>query len=413
MTGIEQIREKVKKFPDSPGVYFMRGELGNIIYIGKATSLRGRVASYFARSVDDKTASLMMEVDDIGYEKMDTVVEALIMESRLINKYKPKYNIKLKDDKSFSNIVITKEDYPKVLVTRPTDREKLKAKYIFGPYISRQQAEMVVELLIKMFTCSASGRSSSDLYRMYYMKGYHSGSVGNITKKDYAKIINNIKMFLEGKKVRIIKKLEKEMQQEAKKMNFEKAAKLRNQVFALKHIRDFAFIKEDEFPELSNKTVSSRAEAYDISNISGKFAVGSMVVFTGGKPDKSEYRKFRIKTVAEANDVGMLAEMIERRFHHTEWKFPDLLVIDGGLGQKNAAKLILRKFNLDIPIVAIAKGPDRKGEKLFFTSPKDYIFPDVGFIKKMRDEAHRFAITYHRNLRSFKNNQPRFRGLVR
>jgi len=186
---------------------------------------------------------------------------------------------------------------------------------------------------------------------------------------------------------------------EAEKANFENAAAARDQIFALRHIRDVAFIKSEDVLNRSDGRLPVRAEAYDISNIFGKFAVGSMVVFSFGKPDKDEYRRFKIKNVEEANDIAMLKEVLNRRFNHTDWKMPQLIVIDGGIGQKNAAKIILKKHNLDIPIVAIAKGPKRKGEKLFFSAPKEYVFPDIEFIKKMRDEAHRFAISYHRELR--------------
>lgn len=390
---------QIKNFPHSPGVYLMKNKSGEIIYIGKATSLKNRIGSYFIKALDDKTAKLVSEIEKIDHRKTDTVIEALILEANLISKYQPKYNIKLKDDKSFANIVITDEEYPKVLTARPTDKNKRKIKHVFGPYTSKQEADKVIALLIKLFDTSGNKFATSDLYRRYYIKGYSSGKVGDITKSDYAKIINNIKLFLQGKKKNIIKKLEKEMKEEAGKMSFEKASQIRDWIFALSHIRDFAFIKESDVLPKSKKEYPVRAEAYDISNISGKYSVGSMIVFSSGKPDGNEYRKFRIKTADKIGDVAMLKEVLKRRFKHTEWRYPDLLVIDGGLGQKNAAKEVLNEYRLNIPIAAIAKGPTRKGEKLFFSAPKGYIFPDIYFIKKMRDEAHRFAISYHRRLR--------------
>ncbi len=345
----------------------------------------------------------MEDIRKIDFEKTETVVEALILEANLIGKYKPKYNIKLKDDKSFSNIVITDEKYPKILISRPTDKKKLKVKYIFGPYTSKPQTEKVVNLLIKIFNFSFEKLDTEALYRGYYIKGFSSGKVGGISSKDYQKIINNIKLFLEGKKNSIIKNLVKEMKNEAVQENFEKALEIRSQIFSLRHIRDFAFIQDSDVVYKAKKNFPFRAEAYDISNISGEFSVGSMVVFSSGKIDKSEYRKFKIKSVVGANDIAMLKEVFERRFAHQEWRMPDLIVIDGGLGQKNVASLVLKKYNLNIPIVAIAKGPDRKGgEKLFFSAPREYVFPDIEFIKKMRDEAHRFAISYHRKLRRIK-----------
>ncbi len=369
------------------------------MYIGKAVNLRRRVSSYFKkRHIDPRIEELVSKIAKIDYRKTDSVVEALILEANLINKHKPVYNIKLKDDKSFANIIITDEEFPRVLIARPTDEKKVKAKHIFGPYTSKQDAEMVINLLVKIFDVH-SNRSTEQLYRKYYIKGYPSGKIGDISKADYRKIIGNIKLFLQGKKKNIIKKLEKEMESEAKKMNFEVAAEKRNQISALGHIQDVAFIKDKDILLKSSVKFPARAEAYDISNISGKFAVGSMVVFTDGKPDKNEYRKFKIKTVDNANDIAMLREMLERRFTHTEWQSPDLIIIDGGLAQKNIAKMVLEKHNLNIPIISIAKGPTRKGEKIFSSAPKGYVFPDIEFIKKARDEAHRFAVSYHRKLR--------------
>ncbi|MDF1498341.1 MAG: GIY-YIG nuclease family protein [Patescibacteria group bacterium] len=398
------IKQKVKEFPDSPGVYLMKNKLGKIIYIGKATSLKNRVGSYFTGALDNKTATLVEDIDKIDYKETDNVVEALILEANLINKYAPKYNIKLKDDKSFVNIIITNEEYPQVLITRPTDKKKIKAKYIFGPYFSKWEAEKVIGILVNIFDRDNSQKNNTlNLYRKYYIKGYSSGKVENMSKKDYQKIINNIKLFLQGKKKNLIKKIEKEMVEHSKEMNYESATIKRNQLFLLNHIQDVAFIRKDEILKNKYEKYPVRAEAYDISNISGKFAVGSMVVFSFGKPNKNEYRKFKIKTIEDANDIGMIKEVIERRFSHAEWEKPDLIIIDGGLGQKNVAQMVLKKYNLNIPVVAIAKGPDRKGEKLFYSSCRGYIFPDVEFIKKLRDEAHRFAIFYHRKLRTLRN----------
>lgn len=399
----KNIKQKIKEFPDSPGVYLMKNKTGKIIYIGKATSLKNRVSSYFTGALDNKTAALVGDIRKIDFKQTDNVVEALILEANLISKYTPKYNIKLKDDKSFVNIVITDKEYPQVLITRPTDKKKMKAKYIFGPYLSKWEAEKVIGLLVNIFDCDNNeGNKTSTLYRKYYIKGYSSGKTGAISKKDYQKIINNIRLFLLGKKKRLIKKIENQMKQLSKEMKYENAAIKRNQLFSLNHIQDVAFVRKDEMLKNKYEKYPLRAEAYDISNISGRFAVGSMVVFSLGKSNKSEYRKFKIKTVKGANDIAMLKEVFERRFTHEDWQMPDLIIIDGGLGQKNVASMVLKKYNLNIPIVAIAKGPDRKGEKLFFSASRGYVFPCLEFIKKMRDEAHRFAISYHRKLRSIK-----------
>jgi len=399
---MEELKKKIRKFPDLPGVYIMKDRFGEIIYIGKATSLKKRVSSYFTKSLDNKTEKLVSEIKNIGFRTTENVIEALILEANLVGKYTPKYNIKLKDDKSFVNIIITDEKYPRILVSRPTDEKKIKTKYVFGPYLSKESASQVVDFLIRTFDPAEKGKGTSSLYRRYYMKGYASGKIEGISRSDYGKIVNKIKLFLEGKKVRIIKKLEDEMKSESEKTNFEHAAKIRNQIFALKHVRDTAFMKKEDILIEPFAKYPHRAECYDISNISGDFSVGSMAVFTDGKPDKGEYRRFRIRKVSRSNDVAMLKEVLERRFRRSDWSMPDIVVIDGGLGQKNVAQAVIEDHGLKIPIISIAKGPSRKGEKLFFSASRGFIFPDVIFIKKIRDEAHRFAINYHRSLRKLK-----------
>lgn len=395
----QKIKESVKKFPDSPGVYLMSNLAKEIIYVGKATSLRKRVGSYFSRALNTKTEKLVSEIDKIDFITTTSVLEALILEANLISLHSPKYNIKLKDDKYFVNIVITKEDFPRVLITRYSDKDKKKAKYIFGPYASKYEARKVIDVLVKIFVSNRGGSSTEKIYRQYYIKGYASGLVGKISQRDYTKIIAYIKSFLEGKKNGVIGKLKREMDFAAEKEEFERAAEIRDQIFALENIRDAAFMKKDDLFLENSYEKLDRIEGYDISNISGDFAVGSMVVFRRGKSDKDEYRKFKIRAVDGANDLAMMREVLERRFKNHDWQLPDLIVMDGGLGQINIAKLVLEDFGFRIPIVGIAKGPDRKGEKLFFSGPKGFIFPDVELIKKVRDESHRFAISYHRKLR--------------
>lgn len=402
MERLEKLKNKIRNFPDSSGVYIMKGSSGDIIYIGKAISLKKRVYSYFSKALDNKTEKLISEVADIGYRNTASAVEALILEANLVSRYMPKYNIKLKDDKSFVNIIITDEKYSRIFTARPTDRKKFKAKHVFGPYLSKESAVQVIDFLIRTFDPPEKAKGTSNLYRRYYMKGYSSGKVEDMTPMQYARIISNIRYFLEGKKKGILIKLKKEMREESKKMNFEKAAKIRNTIFALEHIRDAAFMKKDDILVEPFSKYPHRAECYDISNISGTLSVGSMVVFTDGRPDKGEYRKFRIKKVSGANDTGMLKEVLERRFKRSDWSMPDLVVIDGGLGQKSIAQNVIKNYGLKMPIVSIAKGPTRKGEKLFYSASRGFIFPDIGYIKRMRDEAHRFAISYHRSLRKLK-----------
>ncbi len=395
-----QVKAAVKRFPDAPGVYIMRGADGTIIYIGKATSLRKRVGSYFFRQRSAKTEKLVSEIKSIDYRQTDNVMEALILESNLIGYHQPQYNIKLKDDKYFVNIVITKEEYPRVLIVRANAERKLPAKHIFGPYVSKRDAQKVVDFLVKVFCRRHESSPTASLYRQYYMKGYASGRVGDISPADYGRIIGYVRCFLEGKKGGIIRRMEAAMKRAAARRDYEEAALVRDQVFALKHIRDTAFLSRDDLL-LENQSLDfERIEGYDISNLAGEDAVGSMVVFRRNRPDKDEYRKFKIRSVTGANDIAMMTEVLTRRFGGGhDWPLPEVIVMDGGLPQTNAAKQVLRQYGLRIPVVGIAKGPDRKGEKLFQSGPRGFVFPDVELIKRVRDEAHRFAIAYHRQLR--------------
>lgn len=216
-----------------------------------------------------------------------------------------------------------------------------------------------------------------------------------ITRADYLKNIKNIRLFFEGRKQRIIKNLAREMKKASRGLRYEEAAKIRKQIFNLKHIEDVALINEDAAPEGNATLQKQRIEGYDISNISGASAVGSMVVFVNDKSDKNEYRKFKIKTITGSNDVGMLKEVLTRRFRNN-WPLPDFILIDGGVPQVNAAREVVSKLGLKIHIGGIAKGPERKRNDFIGTIPPSI---DRLTLIKVRDEAHRFAISYHKKVR--------------
>ena len=415
---------EVKKLPQKPGVYIFRDKSGKILYIGKATSLKNRVGSYFVGASargsdrhDTKTEKLVSQIVKINTKQTETVLEALILEANLIKKHKPKYNIQQKDDKSFSYFVITKEDFPRVLIIRGTEIKKLNRKseienhQLFGPYTSKKQMTIALGIIRKIFPFHALKQKSEKGCLDYQIGKCPGPYAGKISKKDYSKNIRGIKMILEGKKSYLIRKMETEMIKLAKNKEFEKAAQLRNKIFALQHIQDIALInKEDSLSEES----PIRIEAYDISNISGKFAVGSMVVFRGSIPNKQEYRKFKIKTIKDINDVAMMKEVLERRINNN-WPLPGLILLDGGKGHLNVGVEILKKHNLKIPLVAIAKGPTRKISDFQFLIynkftknqfPKEIknILKDRNLIDYIMSEAHRFAVQYHRKLRSSQFN---------
>jgi excinuclease ABC subunit C len=477
------LREKIAKLPQNPGVYFFRGANGEILYIGKATNLRTRVQSYFrsdanlrinanqriANGANGKGTKspigdlvpdrlivpgrsewigrMVALVEDIDFQETDSVLEALILESNLIKKYQPKYNTDEKDDKSFSYFVITKEEYPRVIIVRGTDLDKYDANLrinanqriankfikdvvidkVYGPYVSKYQMQVALKIIRRIFPFHAL-KQKSEKGCLDYQIGMCPGPYdGVISKEDYKKNIRGIRMILEGKKKRLITTLEKEMKEAAKKHEFEKAADLRNKIFALQHIRDVALISkefESGIEHLSPKTQNLkpiRIEAYDISNISGQHAVGSMVVFDGDKPDKSQYRKFKIKTVEGSDDVGMMLEVLLRRFKN-DWPMPDLVLLDGGQGHVNMAeKLLYGELGLSVPIVGVAKGPSRKNLELRISNYEqnskfkiqnsvsakslenkktvNNILQNKLLVKNIMDEAHRFAISYHRKLR--------------
>ncbi|MFZ5364160.1 MAG: UvrB/UvrC motif-containing protein [Patescibacteria group bacterium] len=409
------IKEKIKKFPKNPGVYLMKDAAGKIIYIGKATSLRDRVKSYFDRPHDRRLENLVAEIAKIDFQKTPTVIEALILEANLIKKYLPKYNIKEKDDRSFLYVVFTREKFPRIILLRglelarmsPAEKKKQIAK-LFGPYTSASSLRAALDILRRRIfpfrDCTVMPKRPC-LY--YHLKQCPGPCADLISQKDYRRLIRNLILFFEGKKEKIIKNLKKEMATASRQKNFEEAARLRNQIFSLEHIQDVAVIKSDETKNRIEKfgiNIFGRIEGYDISNTSGTSATGSMVVFMDGKPNKNEYRKFRIKTLTTPNDVGMMKEVMTRRLKHTtDWPLPDLILVDGGWGQINAVREILTERKIKIPVLGIAKGFDRKQNRLI-ADPKNpeliriaELHKDI--LLKVRDEAHRFAIGYHKTLR--------------
>jgi excinuclease ABC subunit C len=438
-----------KKAPEKPGVYIMKDDGGRVLYVGKAGNLRRRVASYFEKAHDARIAALVGKIKKIEYRTTDTALEALILEAELIKKYLPPFNVREKDDKSFLYVEITKEKFPRVLLARGKDnthgaRHTPRFDARFGPFVSAGNVRAALNILRRIFPWSVHDPEkiidpaslpskispNTKLRRacLDYEIGLCPGTcIGAVSRTDYIKNINHLKLFFEGKKKRIIASLTKEMAVASRRLDFEKAEKIRRQIFALQHIRDTALIGDAEYsandrfalgeriqnqkscqnPESNALAGKYRIEGYDISNISGDSAVGSMVVFSaeGGEnfePDRDEYRKFKIQTIFQPNDVGMLGEVLMRRFKRIPsaqaggWTLPNLIVIDGGIPQVNAARRALFRAGLKIPIVGIAKGAKRKRNDIIGRTPKGV--PETVLIR-VRDEAHRFAIGYHKTLR--------------
>lgn len=405
---MQNLLEKVKKFPKTPGVYFFLDKKEKPLYIGKATSLRSRVLSYFRSSSGRMDLRIKEMVDlsvGIKFQETDSVLEALILEANLIKKYQPRYNIKEKDDKSFNYIVITKEDFPRVMVLRRRDIEKnerkakdLKVKYLFGPFPEGGNLKDALKIIRRIFPfrdkCLPAEAGKPCFNRQIGLcPGVCSGE---ISKADYAKTIKNIKLFFEGKKKDVVRNLKIEMTTFATKREFEKAGIIKNKIFSLNHIQDVALIKDSS--PLGSLASKWRIEAYDVAHISGKFIVGAFAVLENGKLDKSGYRLFKIKDVKGSNDTASLREMLLRRLSHKEWPLPNLIVVDGGKAQKNIAEMILRENKLKIPVVSVVK--DDRHRPSNFLGLKKYIDKFKKEILLSNYEAHRFALKYHKKLRS-------------
>ena len=335
--------------PDKPGVYFFM-EKEKILYIGKATSLKSRVRSYLpaGRQVLANTrgpliVDMVFKATGVKWQETESVLEALILEANLIKKHQPYYNTKEKDDKSFNYVVITKESLPRVVIKRGKDIQHKKHSDIlknvrmsktYGPFPNGGQLKVALKIIRRIFPfLDDKSKNNYEFYRQLKL----APDGGN-----YKNNIKNIKLFFEGKKKKILKDLEKEMKALAKSHEFEKAGEAKRQIFALKHINDVALIK-DESITLEARPKEFRIEAYDIAHMSGKNMTGVMVVLTDGEPNKNEYRKFKIRNYDNANDTGALMEVLERRFAHTEWQYPKLMVIDGGKAQLNVIKKFQKK----------------------------------------------------------------------
>jgi excinuclease ABC subunit C len=512
-------------FPEEPGVYIMRDRDNSVLYVGKAKSLINRLRSYLNPD-NSRIVEMVNQVEDVDYIVTSSELEALILENNLIKQYKPPYNIRLKDDKTYPYILITKEKYPTLTVTR---RIEDKGEY-FGPYTSTQALRATIHVIRKRFKIrSCLGDISR--YKNACLN-YHLGlCIAPCIKdspplyKEYQENIREVIRILNGDGKEIIASLKEEMFKKAAELDFEKAAIIRDQIKALEKviekqrivsdkkieadifalfttktsstvavlfIRRGSLVGEEDFEldhtgeedilgafitafyrngnpvpplivvnqEIKDKSLiedwlSSRRngkvcikfpkrgdlkdfldiaqknaierfnyqllntedpliglqellglsklpeviEGYDISNIGGKEAVGSMVVFKDGKPDKSSYRKFRIKTVEGPNDFGMMQEVLWRRLNNSEWELPDIILIDGGLGQVSAVKEVLERNGYNIPLVGLAKTE----EVIWLPDGNKFKLPRrseaLKLLQRIRDEAHRFAVRYHHQLR--------------
>ncbi len=399
---------KENTLPSMPGVYFFLGEQEELLYVGKATSLHDRVKSYFVRDITETRGpkiSLMLErVRNIGYQTTESVLEALILETNLIKAEQPPYNTDQKDDKSYNHVVITQETFPRVLIVRGRDIEQKKftdpVKYLFGPFPQGGALREALKIVRRLFpyrdrcTPAASMDGTGVAHPCFNVAlGLCPGvCAGRVTAKEYGKTINHIRLFFEGHKPTVVRALTREMKQAAKELRFERAGEIKRTLFGLQHIQDMALIKDDV-----RERHAHRIEGYDVAHLQGTASVGVMTVVEESRANRSEYRQFKLREKHEGNDLSALGEILTRRLKHSEWPLPEILVVDGSLAQFSVAERILKEASITIPVVGVVKNKQHQPERLI--GPEALIARFEKEILLVNNEAHRFALTFHRKRR--------------
>lgn len=526
---MDKISEKLKLLTTEPGCYLMKDVTGKIIYVGKAKNLKRRVSSYFNREHTGKTKALVQNIDDFEYIVTSTEVESLLLEINLIKKYSPKYNIMLKDNKSYPYIEITNEKYPRLIISRPRKIKNHKGK-LFGPYPNANAARKTVELLNRIYPfrkCHTMGKKTCLYYHIGQCLGYCENKV---SKDQLDQMINEVSSFLKGNYDYLTKKIKQLMLDASEKLNYEKAIEYKEMLeyinkvlekqkitlndgvnrdvinyyvkndyisFQVLHIRDgrinmrdqeifplvdeienvtssfvISFYDKNELPkeilvgedfnidllsnalnvkfiipqkglkkklilmakenakvvleekfELiirdekrtfeANETLGkligipnlNRIEIFDNAHLFGTFTVSGMVVFTNGRPDKKEYRKYKINSGSK-DDYHTMQEVIYRRYYrvlHDKLQKPDLIIVDGGIIQINATKEILNSLYLDIPVLGLKKNEKHSTTSLI-SQDKEYFIDKTSdvfhYLTRMQDEVHRYTISYHKDIRS-------------
>jgi excinuclease ABC subunit C len=427
-------RDKVKQFPPSPGVYLMKDAQGRVLYVGKAKNLRNRAGHYFttAAAEDRRTADLVKLIADIDFLPAESEVDALLLEARLVKDIQPRFNVDLKDDKSFPYLQIrTREDYPRVEFTRTPRRRGVK---LFGPFTSAKSLRMAMQVLQRIFkfrTCSLDIQEDDPRWRWFRPCILHSINQCTapcnfrVTRPDYRKQIRDLRLVLEGKKSRLLAEMEREMQEASEALLFEKAARLRDEINALKNLGQRGDVDRDVQPQvffieprkglISLRKVLGLAETprtiegVDIAHLSGTETVASLVTFIDGLPFKPGYRRYRIRSVQGVDDFASIREVVTRRFRRLQHRspgeedqpLPDILLIDGGKGQLNAALDAFRLLGVEPPcLISLAK----REEEIYRPGDAEPLRLNrhaaaLRLVQYVRDEAHRFAQHYHHILR--------------
>ena len=427
--GFRRAAAKVREFPQTPGVYLIKDTAGRVIYVGKAKNLRSRAGSYFLKGAekDLRTASLISEIGDIDYVECDSEVDALLVEARLIKDVQPKFNDKLKDDKSFPYLMITtREDFPRVEVTREPQQRGTK---LYGPFANAgalRGAMQVLQRIFKFRTCSLDIDANDQ--RWQWFRPCLLASIDQctapcnlrISKEEYRKDIKRLQLFLEGKKTSLLRQMREEMETASKNLQFETAARLRDEIRLLETLDERGELDTHVQPEVfyidpkkglvglrrvlklnqSPRTI----EGVDIAHLGGGETVASLVQFIDGMPFKPGYRRYRIRDVHGIDDFRSIHEVVSRRFqklHDENEVFPDILLVDGGKGQLNAAMQAFSELRVTAPtVISLAK----REEEIFIPGSSNPLRLSrhsyaLRLLQYVRDESHRFAQHYHHILR--------------
>lgn len=416
---------KALELPDSPGVYLFtkgKGKTKKILYVGKATSLRDRVRSYFDDDLiatrGPRIVDMVTQAESVEHEPVPTVLEALVREAALIREYNPPANSLGKDDKTFLYAVITDEEIPRVLAVRGKELDfknkeilgvpSVSFTHAYGPFPSGYQLKEALRLIRKIFPfydtpkpITPTGKIAKGANRHLEANVEFNRQIGqyprNMDHKDYMRSIRNVRLFLSGRVKTLRATLEKDMKAAAKAEEFEDAATIRGQLFALDHVQDVSLIREDRG---DNRPDGPRIEAYDTAHIGGTNAIGVMVVIENSIPQKKDYRMFKIQGQGGKslnNDIASLKEIFSRRLGHTEWPLPRAFVVDGGKTHKKAAEEILKEVGIGIPVVAVVKDERHRPREVIGGMRSGISDADAVLANS---EAHRFSLSNHRKART-------------
>jgi len=384
--------------PQSPGVYIMKSKKGKILYVGKASSLRKRAGSYFSKAIDLKTGSLLKNAGDIDYIECGSSGQALILEAALIKEKKPKYNISLRDNKSYPYVEITREKFPRIFISRPKAKNK---NLLFGPYPQAKTLKPALTLIRRVFPYRSCKRMPKNACLFFHLKLCPAPCIGKVSPNAYENTIQSICRILKGQRRELAKELTAKMKKSAAGKKFEEAGSLRDKLLAVDSLykgkpkaHEIIALKEI----LNLPRLPLYIEAIDISSLGRSDCVGSVAVFRDGVPDRSSYRRFRIRTARKRDDYDMIAEVIRRRYSRLRkenFPLPNLIIVDGGKGHLLRAHKELEALGVFVPLIGIAK----RNEEVWTVSKKTPLTiprsnPGLYLIQRARDEAHRFAHVY-------------------